>query len=93
MQIAAMLIGLALLALLALGVSLFIPVSDGRSGLDHAWPWMTGMIAILLAAAAAVASHARRSPDAWPYRSVWPRIVVALVVALVALAFTTGVIV
>lgn len=93
MHIAAMLIGMALLALVALGLSLFIPVVDGGSLFDRVWPYLVGVIVGLISVAAALASHARRNPEAWIHRSLWPRLIVVFIVSAIALFFAGGVLV
>ena len=88
MQLTAMLIGLALLVAGALVLSLFVTVAGGGGpAFVHVWPYLAGVIVVLLSAAMALAGHARRRPDAWLHQSVWPKAVMALVVSAIALLF------
>jgi hypothetical protein len=93
MQLAAMLIGLAFLAVGALVLSLFVTVAGGGSAFGLVWPYLAGAIVILLSAAMMFANHARRNPDAWLHRSVWPKVFMVLVVSVVALVFVEGVLI
>ena len=90
MQLVAMLIGFALLAVSALVLSLFVTVAGGGSAFDHAWPYFAGVIFVLLSAAKLLASHARRQPDAWLHQSVWPKSLMVVIVAVVAWVFAEG---
>ena len=90
MQLAAALLGLAGLGCLALLASTFIPMATGGTAFDAVWPYLGAVIVGSVAGAAGISWDARKNPEAWRYRSVWPRRIAAVLLVAIAVVFVLG---